>query len=47
MVGQKKIALIGDTLGNSGVEKVHALLSVYFQNAGLEVCNIILWDLVT
>lgn len=44
---QKKIALIGDTLGNSGVEKVHALLSVFFQNAGLEVYNIILWDLVT
>lgn len=47
MIKQKKIALIGDTLGNSGVEKVHALLSIYFQNAGLEVCNIILWDLVT
>lgn len=44
---QKKIALIGDTLGNSGVEKVHALLSIYFQDAGLEVHNIILWDLVT
>ena len=42
-----KIGLIGDTLGNSGVEKVHALLSIYFQNAGLEVHNIILWDLVT
>jgi glycosyltransferase involved in cell wall biosynthesis len=47
MIKQKKIALIGDTLGNSGVEKVHALLSIFFQNAGLEVCNIILWDLVT
>jgi glycosyltransferase involved in cell wall biosynthesis len=47
MMKQKKIALIGDTLGNSGVEKVHALLSIFFQNAGLEVCNIILWDLVT
>jgi glycosyltransferase involved in cell wall biosynthesis len=44
---QKKIALIGDTLGNSGVEKVHALLSIFFHNAGLEVYNIILWDLVT
>ncbi|KAF2516802.1 glycosyltransferase family 4 protein [Flavobacterium zhairuonense] len=39
-----KIALIGDSLGNSGVEKVHALLSMYFQNAGLEVHNIILWN---
>jgi N-acetylgalactosamine-N,N'-diacetylbacillosaminyl-diphospho-undecaprenol 4-alpha-N-acetylgalactosaminyltransferase len=46
MIKNKKIALIGDTLGNSGVEKVHALLSIYFKNAGLEVYNIILWDLV-
>ncbi len=47
MIKQKKIALIGDTLGNSGVEKVHALLSIFFHKAGLEVHNIILWDLVT
>ena len=47
MIKPKKIALIGDTLGNSGVEKVHALLSIFFQNAGLDVYNIILWDLVT
>jgi glycosyltransferase involved in cell wall biosynthesis len=46
MIKQKKIALIGDTLGNSGVEKVHALLSIYFHKAGFEVCNIILWDIV-
>lgn len=43
---RQKIALIGDTLGNSGVEKVHALLSIFFQNAGLEVYNIILWNIV-
>lgn len=42
-----KVALIGDTLGNSGVEKVHALLSIYFEKAGLEVHNIILWNLVS
>ena len=47
MIKKEKIALIGDTLGNSGVEKVHALLSIFFQNAGLDVYNIILWDIVT
>ena len=34
-----KIALVGDCFANGGAEKVHALLSVYFQNAGLEVYN--------
>jgi glycosyltransferase involved in cell wall biosynthesis len=43
----KKIALIGDTLGNGGAEKVQALLSLFFHKAGLEVFNIILWDIVT
>lgn len=47
MIKQKKIALIGDTMGNSGVEKVHALLSLYFHRKGLDVHNIILWDLIT
>lgn len=47
MIKQKhKIALIGDTLANSGVEKVHALLSLYFHKAGLDVHNIILRDWV-
>ena len=36
-----KIVLIGDSLAGGGAEKVHALLSVYFQNSGLEVCNCI------
>lgn len=44
MKKEYKIALIGDTLGSSGVEKVHALLSIYFDKAGLDVHNIILWD---
>lgn len=43
---QKKIALIGHTLANSGVEKVHALLSIFFHNTGFEVHNILLWDSV-
>ncbi|WP_445454188.1 glycosyltransferase [Flavobacterium sp. 25HG05S-40] len=42
-----KIALIGDCLANGGAEKVHALLSVYFQKAGLEVHNCILVDWIT
>lgn len=39
-----KIALIGDCLANGGAEKVHALLSVYFKNQGLEVSNCIFVD---
>jgi hypothetical protein len=35
-----KIALIGDSLAG-GAEKVHALLSIYFKNSGLEVQNCI------
>ncbi|HKO78485.1 MAG TPA: glycosyltransferase [Flavobacterium sp.] len=42
-----KIALIGDSLTNGGAEKVHSLLSVYFENAGMEVLNCIFCDLVT
>jgi glycosyltransferase involved in cell wall biosynthesis len=42
-----KIALIGDSLTNGGAEKVHSLLSVYFQNAGMEVYNCIFCDLVS
>lgn len=41
-----KIALIGDCLANGGAEKVHALLSVYFQNEGLEVHNCVFADWV-
>ncbi len=39
-----KIALIGDCLANGGAEKVHALVSVYLQKAGLEVHNCIFVD---
>lgn len=42
-----KIALIGDCLANGGAEKVHALLSVYFEKMGLEVHNCILVDWIT
>lgn len=42
-----KIALVGDSLADGGAEKVHALLSVYFENAGLEVHNCIYTDRVT
>jgi len=42
-----KIALIGDSLTNGGAEKVHSLLSVYFENAGMEVYNCIFCDLVS
>ena len=36
-----KIALVGDCLAGGGAEKVHALLSIYFQKAGLKVHNCI------
>ncbi|CAA9200804.1 glycosyltransferase [Flavobacterium collinsii] len=46
-VKKQKVALIGNTLANSGVEKIHALLSIFFENKGIEVHNILLWDLIT
>lgn len=39
-----KIALIGDCLANGGAEKVHAMLSVYFHKAGLDVYNCVFVD---
>jgi glycosyltransferase involved in cell wall biosynthesis len=42
-----KIALIGDSLTNGGAEKVHSLLSAYFENVGMEVYNCIFCDLVS
>lgn len=42
-----KIALIGDSLTNGGAEKVHSLLSVYFESVGMEVYNCIFCDLVS
>jgi len=42
-----KIALIGDCLAGGGAEKVHALLSTYFQKAGLEVHNCIFVDWIS
>jgi len=42
-----KIALVGDCLANGGAEKVHALLSVYFQKQGMEVHNCIFVDWIS
>lgn len=42
-----KIALIGDSLSKGGAEKVHAILSNYFEKKGFEVHNCILIDAVT
>ncbi|WP_158626843.1 glycosyltransferase [Flavobacterium sp. GT3R68] len=42
-----KIALVSDCLSGGGAEKVHALLSIYFQKAGLEVHSVIFTDWVT
>lgn len=37
-----KVGIIGDSLAIGGAEKVHALLSVYFEQAGVDVHNCIL-----
>ncbi|RTY97649.1 glycosyltransferase [Flavobacterium sp. RSP49] len=42
-----KIALIGDSLAQGGAEKVHALLSIYFKDSGLEVENCIFTNCVS
>ncbi len=42
-----KIAMIGDCLSGGGAEKVHSLLSVYFDKNGLAVHNCIFVDWVT
>ncbi|MNQ52947.1 4-alpha-N-acetylgalactosaminyltransferase [compost metagenome] len=42
-----KIALVGDCLAGGGAEKVHAILSVFFESKGFSVHNIILIDEVT
>lgn len=44
---KNKIALIGDSLSKGGAEKVHAILSTYFEKQGFEVHNCILVDAVT
>lgn len=44
---KNKIGLMGDCLSKGGAEKVHALLSIYFENQGFEVHNCILVDAVT
>jgi glycosyltransferase involved in cell wall biosynthesis len=41
-----KIAIVGDSLSSGGAEKVHAILSVYFQKNGLKVQNCIFMDLI-
>jgi glycosyltransferase involved in cell wall biosynthesis len=42
-----KIAIVGDSLSSGGAEKVHAILSVYFQKNGLEIHNCVFMDLIT
>ena len=42
-----KIALVGDCLANGGAEKVHAMLSIYFQKQGFEVYNCIFVDWIS
>lgn len=42
-----KIGLIGDSLSKGGAEKVHAILSAYFERQGFDVHNCILIDAVT
>ncbi len=47
MTNQKplaRIALVGDSLGGGGAEKVHATLSRYLDSVGISVCNIIFVD---
>ncbi|RZJ36273.1 MAG: glycosyltransferase family 4 protein [Flavobacterium sp.] len=42
----RKVALIGDCLAGGGAERVHAMLSVYFEKNGISVSNCIVSDLV-
>lgn len=42
-----KIGLIGDSLSKGGAEKVHAILSAYFERQGFDVHNCILIDAVS
>lgn len=39
--GKTKIALVGDSLGGGGAEKVQALLSIFFESKGINVHHII------
>ena len=41
-----KLCLIGNCLSSGGAEKVHAVLSLFFESRGVEVYNIILLDRV-
>ena len=42
-----KIALLGDTLANGGAERIHSTLSLYFEQAGFDVHNLINLDDIT
>ncbi|OUL63527.1 glycosyltransferase [Flavobacterium sp. AJR] len=42
-----KIAIVGDSLSGGGAERVHAILSVYFKERGLNVHNCVFVDWVT
>ena len=45
--GSHKIAMIGDSLSIGGAERVHAVLSEYFQDRGIEVHNCIFTDKIS
>lgn len=50
MTGQKevrKVALIGDCLAGGGAERIHAMLSVYFEKKGIRVSNCIVTNLIS
>ncbi|HEX8562857.1 MAG TPA: glycosyltransferase [Flavobacterium sp.] len=50
MINQRrvhKIAMIGDSLSIGGAERVHAVLSEYFQHRGIDVHNCIFTDKIT
>ncbi len=42
-----KIALLGDTLANGGAERIHSTLSLYLEQQGFEVHNIINLDAIS
>lgn len=42
-----KIAIVGDVLAGGGAEKVHATLSIFFENNGILVHNIIIFDAIS
>ncbi|RZJ72370.1 MAG: glycosyltransferase family 4 protein [Flavobacterium sp.] len=42
-----KLCLVGDMLSGGGAERVHALLSIYFADSGIEVHNVIVQNKIS